>query len=438
MSKDKVNAYYDSDEGIAWGPYTFKEMKDDLERPRPKPKHRRTVSKIASKEPSASSSNDTMFTATSVLEKAEAKTEGSSVTTYHSANGTFTVASKGNHTDSAITISSDEEDDCKENDFKAYGNLNTAIQIKKENIGRHPEVIIILDDTTTSEKLTNDMPDKLEKEMKELALSEKSIGSDEIHLDLSTDSSSIFDASYFDGKEPWKAVMDTTSDEIHLDLSTDSSSIFDASYFDGKEPLKVEMDTSDEHEPNEPVHDHLQPLAVQPTKLTPAKSGTQIAKVAACKTPQVFKVPGVVSARKTKGPSKFKDIISPVRLYIQHSPVAPLRQNFAQRPVASPVISPKTSPSVNKPKASDNCKMVPQVLYKPPAKHIVTTKSKQWFMPPSLGKHVINPLVIKHEKKLNVKDVSRLSEKLRLEESSLDSEAETSANMSVLCVKKNF
>nr|CAH7767475.1 unnamed protein product [Callosobruchus chinensis] len=656
MSKHKVNAYYDSDEGIAWGPYTAKEMKDDLQRPRPKPKHRRTVYKIACKAPSTCSSNDTMFTATSELEKENnsricnigdtnnCKIEGSSMTTYYTADETYTVASKGDNNDSVITISSDEEEDgYKERVFNAYGNLDTPIQIKKENRKTDQEVISIFDDST-DEKLSNHMPDKLEEEMTELSLSGKpndsgmvetqfypksqnkihhgnmnkqnitssspcrysgdkqhipriylegsevklneygisentpqseqrvssstrilatknsksgnrshlsssntndleskwSLYSNDTHVisensittnlldksgsqeypgdhiktlvdDKSAHQSSLYachsDKKYQPGRRESNSsdydasfeaeasnqieeittshiyaakvaehhsnnnsphvpklnnsnnnnnctpritrssvdndILDSDlyqgstgnklkasskesdasiSESIHLDLSTDSSSIFDASCFDGKESWTAELDTTtDEDEPTLPKEDHHLASPVKPTKLTPAKCLPQKVKVTPVKTtPQ------------------FKDIVSPVRLYIQHSPVAHLKQNVVPRTVTSPLISPKTSPSVSKTDAPDNCDVLPPILYKPPGKSIVTMQSKQWFMPPSLGKHVKDPLVVKHEKKLNVQDVSRLSEKLGLDESALGSEADSSVNMSVLCVKKNF
>ncbi|VEN43819.1 unnamed protein product [Callosobruchus maculatus] len=207
MSKQRVKgvkAYYDSEEGIAWGPYTAREMKDDLQRPRPKPKHRRTVYKIACKSPpSTSSSNDTMFTATSELEKENNSricniddtntkiAEGSSVTTYYSAdntntkaaeassmttyystdNKTHTVTSKDDCNDSVITISSDEEEDGYEEQMSnRYGNMNSPVLIKKEN--ESDEEVIILDDST-DEKFSNHTPDRLEEQMTELSLSEK-------------------------------------------------------------------------------------------------------------------------------------------------------------------------------------------------------------------------------------------------------------------------
>ncbi|CAH2004443.1 unnamed protein product [Acanthoscelides obtectus] len=271
-----------------------------------------------------------------------------------------------------------------------------------------------------------------------------------VHLDVSTDTSSNFDASCFYGDEPWDPEMDSTTDEGECETSheqklteglkipTPVKSTARGSPLTHKIPTPVQSATGVSSSSHKTLVSVKQPTPI----LSPGRFLIQNSETTPqnMKSPQIFKHPEAVSVKKAKSVDKFKDIISPVRLYIQHSPVAHLKQNVVPHPSKSQVVCMKSSSSVNKKMDKlDTCKELPPVIYKPAEKKIVTMKSKQLFMPPSLGKHVVDPLVIKHEKKLNVKEVSRLTEKLGLDESELETDKnDESANMSVLCIKKNF
>ncbi|XP_072379875.1 uncharacterized protein [Diabrotica undecimpunctata] len=117
------------------------------------------------------------------------------------------------------------------------------------------------------------------------------------------------------------------------------------------------------------------------------------------KSPKSFRMPNVPSKIKTSQKMlkpNLKDIVSPVRMYINYSPNPILKQNvhLVDRKVTKPDISSRI-PEI---KRNDNVESLPNAFYKP-SKNQILASEKHLHLPASIGKMVIKSNVIKSEKK---------------------------------------
>ncbi|CAG9818043.1 unnamed protein product [Phaedon cochleariae] len=122
-----------------------------------------------------------------------------------------------------------------------------------------------------------------------------------------------------------------------------------------------------------------------------------------------FKVPQTPLSQKTRSASKpltgFKNIASPVGLYIKYSPKPLLRQNVIHKEISTQA-TPTTTKTL---KHKDLNKEIGFVRYKPAKKQVCTSGNKL-FCPPYIQKMMKDPLVIKHEKKIVKQESSFITE----------------------------
>lgn len=160
-----------------------------------------------------------------------------------------------------------------------------------------------------------------------------------------------------------------------------------------------------------------------------------------------FKIPGLPPRSKLthttpqKACPNLKDIVSPVALYIKNSPRFPLKQNVPLKELSKIVTSTSTSTkSANK---ANLFAEMPEVIYKPSKKQIVSTE-KHIVIPPYMRKLNIRVAQItKHEGRINHEsDRSKVSEKLLLADitnRSIDqSLLDSTGDISVLTNKQAF
>ncbi|XP_023017345.2 uncharacterized protein isoform X1 [Leptinotarsa decemlineata] len=110
-------------------------------------------------------------------------------------------------------------------------------------------------------------------------------------------------------------------------------------------------------------------------------------------TPVWQKLPSKTSPRTC---SNFRNIVSPVGMYIRHSPQPVLKKNVD--PTRMGRVKVETSPSHNH-KNKENLDNLPAVIYKPGKTQITTAERKQ-ALPPSIEKMILEPGLTRHDRKL--------------------------------------
>lgn len=104
----------------------------------------------------------------------------------------------------------------------------------------------------------------------------------------------------------------------------------------------------------------------------------------------------------TKSGMNFNDIVSPVRIYINNTPKPYLKQNMPNGKKINKFIQMPEVPKSNKENAVS---VFPEVVYKGAKKKINSGISKDLLLPPSIKKLVKNTEVIKHQGRVNNRNI---------------------------------
>ncbi|XP_063928137.1 uncharacterized protein LOC135141200 [Zophobas morio] len=140
------------------------------------------------------------------------------------------------------------------------------------------------------------------------------------------------------------------------------------------------------------------------------------------------------NAKSNLVPTKqFKNIISPVGVYIKNSPCVVLKHNASVKTVSALKSTPETDVIPN----NDDGIIFPEVVYKP-RKKVVKSVQKEVILPSSLQKMVQEPIITQHECRTQGKTRSEIVQKLEDGNLTVDSSILNPSDVSYINLKQAF